>query len=177
MRPPETIKTSRLCLRPPTMEDAEAIFSRYAQDEAVTKYMTWHPHQSIEETRDYLRSCVEKWQRGSGFPWAITLKESQELIGMVEIRIDGFMADIGYVLASDYWGRGYMPEAVKAVVDWGLAQDGIFRVWAICDVENSASARVMEKSGMQREGLLRRRALHPNLSDEPRDAYVYAIVR
>ncbi len=159
------------------MEDTEAIFTRYAQDDAVARYMIWRPHRSIEDTRDYLRNCIEKWQRGTGFPWVITLKESQELIGMVEIRVDGFMADIGYVLARAYWGRGYMPETVKAVVDWGLAQDGLFRVWAICDVENSASARVMEKAGMQREGLLRRRALHPNISDEPRDAYIYAIVR
>jgi len=177
MRPPEIIETTRLRLRPPTMEDAEAIFTRYAQDEAVTKYMVWRPHRSIEETHDYLRSCEEKWRNGTGFPWAVTLKDGQELIGMVEVRVDGFMANIGYVLARACWGRGYMPEAVKSIVDWGFAQAGLYRVWAICDVENSASARVMEKSGMQREGLLRRRSLHPSLSDEPRDAYIYAIVR
>jgi hypothetical protein len=54
---------------------------------------------------------------------------------------------------------------------------GIFRVWALCDVDNLASARVMEKVGMQREGILRRWILHPNLSDEPRDVYCYSVVK
>ena len=68
-------------------------------------------------------------------------------------------------------------EAASAVVDWALAQPQIYRVWAICDHENLASARVMEKIGMQREGLMRRGIVHPNISDEPRDCWVYARVR
>ncbi len=70
-----------------------------------------------------------------------------------------------------------MTEAVKAIVDWVLKQESIHRVWAFCDVENLASARVLEKVGMQREGVLRRWMIHPNVSDEPRDCYCYAITR
>lgn len=58
-----------------------------------------------------------------------------------------------------------------------LGEPGIFRVWAICNHENRASARVMEKIGMQREGLLRRGVLHPNVSAEPRDCWLYSRVR
>jgi RimJ/RimL family protein N-acetyltransferase len=96
---------------------------------------------------------------------------------MIESRVKGFSMDIGYVLARAYWGRGYVPEAARSVVDWGLSQDGIFRVWALCDVDNLASARVLEKIGMSREGTLRRWMLHPNLSDEPRDAYCFSVVK
>ena len=85
--------------------------------------------------------------------------------------------EVGYALARPYWGKGYMTEIMRTVIDWALTQPDIFRVQAFCDVENIASARVMEKAGMAREGLLRRYVVHPNISAEPRDAYLYAVVR
>jgi [ribosomal protein S5]-alanine N-acetyltransferase len=177
MTPPEIIKTSRLTLRPPIMTDAEAIFAEYAQDAEVAKYMIWRPHKDVEETRDFVRRCINGWQEGASYPWIITLKEDGRLIGMIECRVKDHMMDMGYVLARLHWGQGYMSEVARPIVDWGLAQRGIFRIWAMCDVENPASARVMEKVGMQREGILRRWILHPNLSDEPRDVYCYSIVK
>jgi RimJ/RimL family protein N-acetyltransferase len=68
-----------------------------------------------------------------------------------------------------------MPEAVRAVTGWALDQPGIYRVWAVCNVENIASCRVMEKVGMQKEGILRRWSIHPNISEEPCDSYCYAV--
>jgi RimJ/RimL family protein N-acetyltransferase len=177
MKPPEIIETSRLRLRPPVIEDAESIFASYAQDAEVVKYLEWRPHKSVKETRKFLRRCLSCWKRGSEFPWIITRKEDGRLIGMIEIKIDKFMAGLGYVLARAYWGSGYMPEAARAIADWGLEQKTIFRIWAFCDVDNSASARVMEKIGMRREGILRRRTIHPNVSDEPRDVYCYSVVK
>jgi RimJ/RimL family protein N-acetyltransferase len=177
MRPPEIIETPRLTLRPPLVADAETIFTIYAQDVEVAKYMIWRPHKNIEETRDFMRRCISAWEDGSAYPWVITRKEDGRLIGMIESRVKGFSMDIGYVLARVYWGTGYIPEAARPVVDWGLSQDGIFRVWAVCDIDNLASARVLEKIGMRREGTLRRWTLHPNLSDEPRDAYCYSVVK
>ena len=70
-----------------------------------------------------------------------------------------------------------MPDAANAVVEWALAQPEIYRVWAVCDVDNLASARVLEKIGMQCEGLLRRYILHPNISEAPRDCWCYAKVK
>jgi RimJ/RimL family protein N-acetyltransferase len=70
------------------------------------------------------------------------------------------------------------PEAARAVLEWASTLDGVHRIWATCDVENGASARVLEKIGMAREGLLRRWAVRPNLpATPPRDAYVYSWVR
>jgi [ribosomal protein S5]-alanine N-acetyltransferase len=86
---------------------------------------------------------------------------------MIEIRINQYKADLGYVLVKLKWGKGYMPEAMQALIDWALGQNEIYRVWAICDVENVASARVMEKVGMQKEGVLRRWLIHPNIAKEP----------
>ena len=159
------------------MDDAEAIFEGYAQDNQVTRHLIWKPHVDIEETKRFLVECVAGWMGASNFPWAITLKENGELIGMIGLRVDGFKAEVGYALARPYWRRGFAAEALRPLVGWALEQPNIYRVWALCDVENVASARVLEKVGMQREGLLRRNVLHPNISDEPRDCYCYAVVK
>jgi ribosomal-protein-alanine N-acetyltransferase len=70
-----------------------------------------------------------------------------------------------------------MTEVLTEVTAWGLRQPAIFRIGAVCDVDNGASAGVLEKSGFVREGLLRRWLVHPNISDEPRDCYSYCCVR
>ncbi len=62
-------------------------------------------------------------------------------------------------------------------MEWGLAQNGLVRLWSICDIDNPASGRVMEKAGMKLEGILPSKISHPNLSDEPRDVYCYSIVK
>jgi [ribosomal protein S5]-alanine N-acetyltransferase len=177
MRPPVTFDTPRLHLRPPVIEDAEGLFAAYMQDTEVTKYLTWRPHQSAEETRGFVQHCIARWPDGPSFPWVIVKREDGELLGMLEMRINEFKAEIGYVLARRFWVQGYMTEAVRALLDWAIAQPEIYRVWATCDVENIASARVLEKAGMQREGLLRRWIVHPNIGPEPRDSWCYARVR
>src|SRR5712691_9514550 len=128
MTPPNIIETWRLHLRPPVMDDATAIFAQYAQDPEVTKYLEWRPHQNIAATRDFLRRCLAVWERGTAFPWVITRKEDNQLLGMVELRIGGHRADLGYVVARPYWGRGLATEAARAVVDWTFVQPGIYRV-------------------------------------------------
>ena len=70
-----------------------------------------------------------------------------------------------------------MSEAVRLLVTWAMQQSPIFRVRAVCDTANLASARVLEKAGLEREGILRRWIVHPNISSEPRDCFVYARVR
>jgi ribosomal-protein-alanine N-acetyltransferase len=110
-------------------------------------------------------------------PWILTERDDDGPIGMLELRLSAHRAELGYVLARDWWGRGLMSEAASAVVEWSLALPPVYRVWAVTDVDNHASARVLEKIGMQREGLLRRWMIHPNLSPEPRDCWCFGRVR
>jgi len=177
MKPFDPIETERLILRKPRMEDAAAIFSAYAQDPEVTRYMTWRPHQNIEETYRIVDVLLGLWENGNAYSYALTLKGSDTVSGMIAAHPDGFKVEIGYVLAHPHWGRGYMTEAACALVSRLLGQPDVYRVFAVCDVENAASARVMEKAGMQREGLLRKYIIHPNVSDQPRDSYIYAVVK
>ncbi len=176
--PPKQFETKRLQLRKPLLSDTVPIFEQYVRDEEVTKYLTWQPHKNLKETKEFLRRCVSVWKDGTAFPWSIIRKTDKQFLGMIEIvGIDHSGLNVGYVLAKKFWGKGYISEALKEIINWGLAQDDIFRVWAFCDVENTASAKVMEKAGMQREGILRKWLKIPNLGDMPRDCYSYSIVK
>jgi ribosomal-protein-alanine N-acetyltransferase len=177
MTPPEIIETDRLRLRRSLERDAEGIFAAYAQDREVTMYLAWRPTGNIEDTRESLRHAANEWQEGSAFRWTIFRKKDDQLLGTLALRVDGPKVELGYVLAKKFWGKGLTTEAVRAIVDWALKEDGVYRVWAVCDVENPASARVLEKAGMEREGLLRRWSVHPTRSSEPRDCYCYAITK
>jgi len=177
MKLSEQLETQRLLLRKPCTDDALLAFEGWTQDTEVTRYLTWHPHQSLEQTKEFIRRCIVDWDRSWRFPYIITIKESGEVIGMIDPRVEGHRLGIGYGLARSHWGKGYMTEAVRAIIDWALQQEEIFRVYATTDVENIGSQRVLEKAGMTREGLLRRYMMHPNVSDEPRDCYMYAVVK
>ena len=177
MRMPERIQTERLLLRKPRLDDASAIFEGWAQDQEVTRYLTWTPHQHLEQTLAFVQSCLLAWEQETRFPYMITLKESGEVIGMIDPRIEGPKVGVGYGAARSHWGKGYVTEATRAIIEWAFQQPAIYRVYATTDVDNLASRRVLEKVGMQCEGILRKYILHPNISNIPRDSYMYAIIK
>jgi len=161
MTPPEAFRTARLVLRRPRLDDAEAIFVNYAQDQEVTRYLTWPAHTELAQTQRFVASRLAAWESGEAYEWVITVPPPDEALGMIALRVQGHKADLGYVLARPYWGQGLVTEAAQAVADWAFAQPEIHRVWAVCDVNNPASARVMAKIGMSYEGTLRRWTQRP----------------
>lgn len=171
------IETARLRLRLPTLGDAQSIFTEYAQDPEVTRYLSWKPHRRFETVEAFLREGLSAHDKGGRWLWAITVKNSDRAVGMIDAQLHGHRFNSGYVLAKRCWGNGYMPEALRPLVDWALHQDHIYRVWAFCDVDNRPSARVLEKVGMQKEGTLRRWMVHPNISNIPRDCFSYSCVK
>lgn len=175
---PESVETERLILRAPALSDAQQLFDSYTSDARVTRFLSWQPHASIEETEAYLATCLTRWATAPGSPYFIEMKASPgKAIGAIEMRCHATRVSFGFVLSRYYWGQGLMPEALRALSDWALRQTQIWRASAACDVENVASARVMEKAGMAFEGILRRAVLAPNMSSEPRDCRLYARVR
>jgi [ribosomal protein S5]-alanine N-acetyltransferase len=175
---PDRIETRHLRLRRPLPSDAPQIFRDYAQDPEVTRFMIWPPHRELAETEAFLMDCERWWREGGRYPYAVAFKNEPRVpIGMIEMRIDGHRADFGYVLARRYWNRGLMTEALSALVNWALAQPAIYRAQAFCDIDNHASARVMEKAGLEFEGILRRWLVHSNIAPAPRDCRIYSRVR
>jgi RimJ/RimL family protein N-acetyltransferase len=171
---PEEILTERMLLRKPRLSDGQLVYDRYASNSEVRRFLLFPPPKGVQDSNEFIERCLSVWKEGTAFPYAIERSGDGEFLGMVEIRMEGHKADIGYVIARDAWGQGYASEAAKALVDWALEQKNIYRVWAFCDAENKASARVMEKAGLEYEGRLKRYIVHPNISSEPRDALVYA---
>ncbi len=172
---PDGLLTQRLHLRPIAMRDARPIFEGYAQDPQVTRFLTWRPHETLSQTESYVADCMAATSTRT---YALVERSSERVVGAFAVRRTNAHAfDVGYVLERPSWGRGLMTEALAEVARWALSQDGIWRFWSVCDVENVGSVRVMEKAGLLREGVLRRWIIHPNVSDEPRDCFVLAKVR
>ncbi|HJU17315.1 MAG TPA: GNAT family N-acetyltransferase [Stellaceae bacterium] len=174
---PDRFATARLILRPIAPGDAAAIFAGYAQDPEVVRFVTWRPHRTLADTEAYIaRSLAAPADRDRTY--VLIDRADARLIGAFGLRRpEPYRLDCGYVLARPHWGQGLMSEALAAVAEWATMQPAIWRIGAVCDVDNRASARVMEKAGLQYEGVLRRWILNPNIGPEPRDCFSYARVR
>lgn len=176
---PAIFDTDRLHLRRPRIDDADAVFHAFASDPEVSRYTSWRPHASVDESRAFVERCVDAWESGRG-ERVYVIEHETRLAGVIGVTIEGgerARAALGYALGRAFWSHGLMTEAACALTDHLLARPSVFRVWAVCDVDNVASARVMEKVGMRFEGILRRWCVHPNVSPDPRDCRCYAIVR
>jgi pimeloyl-ACP methyl ester carboxylesterase/RimJ/RimL family protein N-acetyltransferase len=135
--------------------------------------MDWPPHGNLRDALAIVERAACLWESGEEYSWVITVRPDDRAMGNVGCRVRGHAVELGYVISRDYWGRGYATEAAKAVFDWAAAVEGVYRVWATCDVENTASVGVLEKIGMSREGVLRCWAIRPNIDPVvPRDALI-----
>lgn len=173
--PPSELRTERLRLRRPTLADAEAMYG-WASDPEVTAYVGWPRHRERSDTLAFLRAAMREFDEGGMITYLAERLDDGRVIGSTGyVRDHGLQ--IGYVLARVWWRQGYATELARAMVELAWARPDIHRVWALTDVENVGSARVLEKAGMQREGVLRRFGVHPNLGSTPRDCVVYAKVR
>ena len=169
------LETDRLILRKMTPNDAEAVFA-YASDPEVTRHVVWETHRTIEDSERFLRSVVERYEKGEAAEWGIVYKGDGRFIGgcgIVGWEPDHVRAEMGYVISREYWGRGLMPEAVRAMISFGFGRMGLNRIEARCIAQNTASARVMEKAGMSYEGTLRQRE---SIKGTYRDIKLYAIL-
>ncbi len=141
--------TKRLNLRPITMNDCEQIFSCWASDKEVTKYLTWHAHKNIETTKNIVSNWISQYKNNNCYRWGIELKKTNNLIGMIDVvnHINNNPV-IGYVLGKAYWNNGYMTEALKAVLD-RLFCDGYSRILIEADEKNIGSNCVIRKNGFK----------------------------
>ncbi len=171
-----TLETTRLRLRAPRLDDA-ADQHAYARDPEVAEPGMWAPLATLEENRRDLVETRERLARGEAIEWGIEQRDEHRLIGrcgFVRLRPAHRSAEVGYALARPYWGRGYMGEALAAVLAYGFERLDLHRVEATCLADNAGSIRVLEKTGFRREGTAREAYL---LHDDYRDLRRYGLLR
>lgn len=153
------LTTPRLLLRRMTVRDAQDIYA-YSRDELVARHVLWEAQRSVSEARAYVRYMQRQYRLNQPSSWGIVLKETGHVIGTIgfmSYSADHNSAEVGYSLSRDYWNRGLMSEALEACLRYAFEDMGLHRVEAQFELENPASGRVMEKCGLQREGVLRGR--------------------
>lgn len=162
---PIKITTERLILRDFEPFDLMEI-QKYAADAEVVKFMEWGPN-TLEDTSRFFAELLKNGRRMPRlhYDFAIVEKETSKFAGTISLRIQSQahkQADIGFVLNRQYWNKGYMSEAAKAVVDYGFNNLDLHRIYALSRVENLASIKVLENIGMKAEGVLRDHLFYKN---------------
>lgn len=143
------LETDRLVLRRFTMEDAEEVFKNWGSDDEVTKFVRWSTHKSIDDTKAYLETVMEKY-RNNQFEWALSLKETGELIGaMVAFVSEDGRYEMGYNIAKKHWRKGYTTEALKEVMKYLINDVGIKKFRCSHAKLNPASGAVIQKVGFK----------------------------
>lgn len=167
----ERYSDSDITLRPLEITDADAAFLWYS-DEKVGKFCSWDAFATRESAKDYfVKHDLPR-------PWNKVICVSGQPVGSISVNPfsgnDRCRAEMGYVVASGYWGRGIATRAVK------MAAEAVFEEWdhlerleAVVDSENTASQRVVEKAGFVRDGVFRKFYL---LDGKPRDAVIFSLL-
>jgi [ribosomal protein S5]-alanine N-acetyltransferase len=175
-QPFPVLETNRTHLRMITDEDAEDMFN-YCKNPEVSRYTVWDTHQSIEDTKQFIAFVKHRYESQRVGPWGVVDQAAGRMIGscsFVNWDNRNRRAELGYVISHDYWNMGYMTEVIQRIIEFGFMEAGLIRIEARCHPDNRGSARVMEKCGMQYEGLLRRNIW---AKGDYQDVKLYAIIR
>lgn len=150
------LRTERLLLREFTGDDWPAVLA-YQRDPRYLRFYEW-TERSEADVRAFVQQFIDQQAESPRIEIQLAIILGGEVVGIVGLRrasAGARVADTGFELAPQCWGRGYATEAARALLGYGFAELGLHRVTAHCVAENTASARVLERLGMRREGRLR----------------------
>ncbi len=170
------IERERLRLRAMRGGDAPGLLALYS-DARTMRYLARPPLASLGEAEELLGRVLAGYEDGTSLQLAIERKEDAAFLGLCllfNFQRPSRRGEIGYALASPYWSRGYMSEALPALVDHAFGRMGLNRLEADIDPRNVASARVLARLGFRREGILRERWI---VRGEVSDSEIHALLR
>lgn len=154
-----TIEATRVSLRWLEDEDVPALFEIFSDPE-VMRYWSSLPMREMEEVRELLDEIRGGFRARSLLEWGVARRGDDRVIGTCTLShcdADNRRAEVGYALGRGHWGRGYMHEALTALVGYAFGTLGLHRLEADVDPRNAASIRSLERLGFRREGYLRER--------------------
>lgn len=158
---PIFLEGQRILLREFRLEDAPFVHA-YASDPEVTRYMPWGPN-TWDDTLRFLQEVIFQARQTPReiFELAIILKEDGRLIGGAGIRVEEEgRASLGYILHREAWGRGLATEAGRLLIAFARERLSLREIFATCHPDNRASQRVLEKLGMELQGMVEGRLLY-----------------
>lgn len=143
-----TIRTKRLTLRPFTMEDAAMMFSNWANDDDVTRYVPWDSHSSIDVTKEILAEWTNGYKKQNFYQWCIEYQgEAIGNIDVMEIDEELKKGKVGYCIGKKYWHNGITSEALLYIKNFLINKVGFEHLWACHHVKNPNSGLVLAKCG------------------------------
>lgn len=148
------LQTKRLTLRPFTDGDLYDV-NEYMAIEEVSRYLRWTPHLNLRETRGYLEFIQKRYRKGQHADWAVVLNDTGKVIGncgFTSVDITNECCELGYVLSPSYWGKGYMDEALAALLEVAFQRLEANRVILQILEGNDASVRFALRNGFREEG-------------------------
>ena len=174
---PERLETERLLLRVRTVADAEEIYA-YASLPEVAYPAGFPPVKTLEDEVYYLEHILPERNQKENLPagYGIVVKGTDKIIGSVDFnhRHEDDVLEIGYTLHPDYWGRGYVPEAARALLDLAFKELGLHKIELSCFGYNPQSQRVAEKLGFTLEARIRDRK---DVQGNRCDSLIYGLLR
>ncbi len=174
--PAPTLSTGSVRLRPVTDEDADALWALHS-DPRVLRYWDAPPWTDPARALVFVAKCREVADEGSGARVAVERAGDGAFLGwcgLTGFDPDHRSASLGYCFLEDAWGHGYATEAARALLGWAYGALDLNRVQAETDTRNLASARVLEKLGFVREGMLREDCV---VDGDVSDSWVYGLLR
>lgn len=171
-----TIETERLALRWLRDEDVPHLFEIFSNLE-VMRYWSSPPLQDLAGAEALLREIRQYFEARTLFQWGVALKEDDRVIGtctLSSLSESNRRAEIGYALGRAWWGKGYMTEALPALLRFAFSTLDLHRIEADVDPRNLASLRSVESLGFRREGYLRERYF---VNGEVQDSVIYGLLR
>lgn len=169
------IATPRLILRWISEDDIDSLYEIFS-DPQVMRYWSSVPLPSREAAAELQREIAESNESERMFKWGLALRDSNTLIGtttLFNLNLDNGRAEIGYAMGRAHWGKGYMNEGLKALVQYAFDVMELRRLEADVDPRNAPSIRTLERLGFQQEGLLRERW---HVNGEIQDALFYGLL-
>lgn len=159
----KTLETDRLVLRRFKLNDASDMYTNWASNPNVTKFLIWEPYKNIEDVKEYIQSVIDEYEKPETYYWVIVDKKLGRAIGTISVvGIDEITSclKIGYCLGEEFWHKGIMTEAFKRVIKFLFEEVDCNRIESTHDVANPNSGKVMEKCGLKYEGTLRQAAVN-----------------
>lgn len=169
------ITTPRVVLRWISEEDIDSLYEIFSSPQ-VMRYWSSAPLPDREAAADLQREIAEGNESETMLKWGLALRDSDTVIGtttLFNLSLDNGRAELGYAMAHAHWGKGYMNEALTALVSHAFEVMELRRLEADVDPRNAASIRTLERLGFQREGFLRERW---HVNGEIQDAFFYGLL-